>query len=282
MVKNFFSILVIVIFLSFKITGQQIIAAKEIQQNMTMVNDSLYVGKYEISNFDYRKFLNYTQKYHPDLSNKYAIDSLKWLQVMSYCEPLEPLSKYYHRHPTFNNYPVVNIPYEGATAYCDWLAEQYNNDSRRKFKKVKFTLPTEREWVIAAQGGKKEIIYPWGGNYLRNKQGMFMCNFKHVGDGFVVSDSLGNPVFDYKELEKNKSELGERAFYTASVDSFWPNSIGLYNMSGNVAEMTIQKGLTKGGSWNSYGGEITIQYKKFFYEPSPEVGFRIFMKVIER
>ena len=74
----------------------------------------------------------------------------------------------------------------------------------------------------------------------------------------------------------------EKTFYTMPVKSFEPNGIGLYNVCGNVAEMTVSAGYAMGGSWNSYGGEIYPTSIKQYTYPSAEVGFRVFMKIVEQ
>ena len=260
---------------SFK--NKEISIAKAVQQNFAKVNDNLYACKYEVSNLEYRIFLTALRAKDVNMAEKYKVDTAKWVHELRY---QEPMAIYYHSHPAYNSYPVVCISYESAQAYCDWLTEQYNADEKRKFKNVKFVLPTEEEWMMAANGGNKNRMYPWGSYYLRNKTGEFLCNFKHIGDAFIVSDDHGNPKFDDNVIEKVASGLNDASLYTASVKSFWPNAFGIYNMSGNAAEMTMEKGLTKGGSWNSYGGEVTIQSKKTYNQPSPEVGFRVFMKII--
>jgi len=246
--------------------------AKTIQQIMARINDSLYACKYEVSNIEYRNFLADLKTKDATLAEKFKIDSTKWNRGS--------MEQYYHLHPAFNEFPVVNVRYEAAIAYCHWLTEKYNSDPKRKFEKVKFILPTEQEWIEAANSGIKNRMYPWGSYYMRNKNGEFLCNFKHVSDAFIVSDESGKPLINEVGIEKMTSDRNNNAFYTTNVKTFWPNKFGLYNMSGNVAEMTIEQGLTKGGSWNSYGGEVTIQTKKIFREASPEVGFRVFMKII--
>jgi sulfatase modifying factor 1 len=256
--------------------------SKGIEKEIVKVNDTLYAFRCETSNLEYNTFLNALAKKDSALYVKYSIDSTKWLEK----DNNESLAKYYHRHPDFNNYPVLCMSYEGATAYCKWLTDIYSNDPERKFKKIVFVLPSEQEWELAALGNRKNITYPWGTHSLRETrkgawQGSFLANYRHVGDGSIVSDKNGKPVLIRQKTEVEVSGLNDRAFYTAEVKAFYPNSIGIYNQSGNAAEMTIQKGLTKGGSWKSYGGEITIAYKLYFYEPSTEVGFRVFMKVIE-
>jgi formylglycine-generating enzyme required for sulfatase activity len=162
---------------SFNIQQPFLPTAKNIQQVMAKVNDSLYVCKYEVSNLDYRTFLGSLNTTNSVLAEKYKVDSTKWLTELRY---QEPMANYYHLHPAYNNYPVVCISYEAALAYCDWLTEQYNADTKRKFNKVKFVLPSEEEWMVVANGRNKNKMYPWGNYYLRNKTGEFLCNFKRL------------------------------------------------------------------------------------------------------
>ena len=107
----------------------------------------------EVSNWLYRQFLNDLEGNNRREDLKIAqIDSEGWRSHMNYNEPLVEL---YHRHPSYNDYPVVNISYEGATLFCSWLTEKYNSLHGRKFNKVQFTLPNEQEWMHAAKGSKR-------------------------------------------------------------------------------------------------------------------------------
>jgi len=45
--------------------------------------------------------------------------------------------------------------------------------------------------------------------------------------------------------------------------------------------MVAEKNLTKGGSWNSYGAYIQIRAHETYKGPSPQVGFRVFMRVMQ-
>jgi formylglycine-generating enzyme required for sulfatase activity len=77
----------------------------------------------------------------------------------------------------------------------------------------------------------------------------------------------------------------DNADITAPVKSYEPNTFGLYNMSGNVAEMLFEKGKTKGGSWLDSAEAMKIASNgKFaqYSQPCPAIGFRVFMEVLEK
>ena len=99
------------------------------------------------------------------------------------------------------NYPVVHISYEDALAYCKW--------ANRK-------LPTEAQWELAAMGNLKNSIYSWGND--KNK--------------LDKNANTWQGVFPVKNIKKDGFTL------LSPVKSFPPNSIGLYEITGNVWEYT--------------------------------------------
>jgi hypothetical protein len=61
----------------------------------------------------------------------------------------------------------------------------------------------------------------------------------------------------------------------APIKSMYPpNDFGLHNLSGNVSEMIMEKGKSKGGSWFSPANEIQISAINEYSESSCYIGFR--------
>lgn len=238
---------------------------KEVDKSLAKINDNLYASKYEVSNSQYVAFILSLKK--EKQTGKLAIaqiDSSKWLDKLGYNKPFV---SNYHTHAAYKDYPVVNIRQEAAIMFCEWLTNEYNSNPNRKFKKVKFRLPTEQEWMIAAQGGDNSATYPWDGNELKNKKGQYMCNFAITNDGGTeVSVNLKNSIK-----------------FPTSVKSYFPNKFNIYNLSGNIAEMLADNTIVKGGSWLD-SSEFMKIISKQNYDGSAKnsIGFRYFLDVIEK
>lgn len=100
-----------------------------------------------------------------------------------------------------DNYPVVHIAFEDALAYCKWANR---------------SLPTEAQWESAAQGTNENMIFTWG-----NDLNMLNSNANTWQGVFPI---------------KNESKDGFE--YLSPVKSYPPNSIGIFDMTGNVWELT--------------------------------------------
>ena len=249
---------------------------KKIEKKYVKTGDKLYASIFEVTNLQYREFL-YSLKVTGSTADfaLAQIDSMGWKTKKGY---MDPYIEFYHCHPAYNEYPVVNISWEAANLYCKWLTEIYNSYDKRKFKKVIFRLPTKEEWMHAACGGLSDQIsdgYPWGSYYLTNYKGDKMCNYKIIGDQNIHWDTITHDMVIQDDL------WGEGYDIIAPANSYYPNGFGLYCVSGNVGEMISQKGIAKGGSWESPGGDVKINSEEFYSKPCNHIGFRVFMEVIE-
>jgi formylglycine-generating enzyme required for sulfatase activity len=288
------------------------ISPKSLEGRFRPITEKIYAEESEVRNDEYNQFLDYLIKNNlNDLHEKYKFDFSRYEEpafslMSNYSTPRTETKK--NRY--FNHHPAVNISYEAANAYCDWLTQQYNNKAERKYKKVTFRLPTLNEWQIAAAGIKNptswnlndqevevkltpqgsefdmksetkkvslsdpEILYPWFRYFgLRNSP----LNHKNCYLGNFKSEPCDCPG------SKGRKPINADGFATmAPTKAYFPNDIGLYDVVGNVAEMISEEGKACGGSWNQPPSESTIRSVSTYSNPDAAVGFRVFMEVIEQ
>lgn len=241
--------------------------------------NAFYMLEHEVTNFEYRSFLSdlksegKMEDYHNAYPDSTAC-STAWLKIGGF---LEPMAQYYFSHPAYDNYPVVNISKEGAELFCNYLTEYYRELYGESVND--FRLPTKEEWIYAAKGGSSGFIYPWGGNGLRNESGCYLANFRTIGDRNIMKSDNGYLVVPDSLTVNQWGEDG--GYFMVNVDSYTPNHFGLYNMSGNVAELVSNKSVAMGGSWNSAGFDIRVTSEEKFETASPFVGFRPVMSFLK-
>ena len=176
------------------------------------------------------------------------------------------LVTHYGTHPAFPplpTYPVSCISHEGAMLFCRWLTEKMSGDE------WEYILPTTDQWKHAAHGGLIYNTYPMGCPYLTNRNGEPLYNFLRLGEESITKqDGKYVVVINYDPFHYIDN-LPDPA------KSHYPNNYGLYNMSGNVAEMVYERGVAFGGSYLDPGYDIRIDSEKRYDSPSPMIGFRV-------
>lgn len=225
------------------------------------------IQKTEVTNLAYRTFLmdlaiqNEPEKYElakPDLD--------LWIHLPN--GMANQLREHYFSHPAFDNYPVLTISRKGAELYCEWLSSELQKMSTAKKNATTYfvRLPTRTEWTTAASNNGKHSPYAWEGIYLRDYRGVYLANL----------NTWSTAPFSPEE---------DGGTYSVPVTYYSTNSLGLFNMCGNAAEMVYEDLLhklpgTAGGSWMSSPEQIKIsapdQYAGII-TPSPYIGFRVVM-----
>ena len=245
------------------------VAPKSIDKTMKKVKGSLWASSIETSNEQYELFLTDLLKNKEyELLDRCKVLKTDWRTLLPDSMKSYPDAVLFkHGHPDDPKMPVQQITHEAAQRYCAWLTAAYNaSPEKKKFKKVLFRLPTEQEWMDAARAGRKDTPYPWGGYYVRNVKGCYLLNLNAT-----------KPCGDCKD----QRDANDGGYFTVETETYFPNDFGLYNMSGNVAEMIQDAGKSKGGSWQDTEFLNQIPQSKTYTGPGPGLGFRVFMDVIE-
>jgi formylglycine-generating enzyme required for sulfatase activity len=188
--------------------------------------------------------------------------------------------------------PVVQITWEDAAAYCNWLSAQEGLEAAYAVRDGQlapvtplttgYRLPTEAEWSRAARyPGPGPLKYPWGdalpapprsGNFAdESARALVPIVLQGYNDGFPA---------------------------TAQVGSFPPNALGLYDLGGNVAEWVhdaysippAESGVEVDPAGPPPGelhvvlgssflqgsvSELRLSYRDYAVKPRADVGFRI-------
>jgi formylglycine-generating enzyme required for sulfatase activity len=243
---------------------------------VTMQVPAFYISKNEVSNLEYRKFVEAIRlKGDADMLKAIAVDTSVWHLLPGYAE-------HYTTHTAFEGYPVVGISHAAAVLYCQWLTDTYGAG------KIEFRLPSRAEWLQAARGNYTAKAYAWGkshkhGNTLKDKHGDYHCNFfswygvenVHYNDSIKAYElKWFQEPFSWKKLHSN-------FMYTAPKGLFSKNPFGLYHMNGNVAEMVQEPGMAVGGSYRNTGYDVRNESTKVFTKPAGDVGFRPVMVLLK-
>jgi formylglycine-generating enzyme required for sulfatase activity len=239
----------------------------------TLSVQSYYILDHEVTNLEYAEFL--LELTNEKIKDESRVREENW--KTEFKNPLTAYSEHYFSHPAYAGFPVVNITYEGATHYCEWLERKINSALEGKYK-VQVRLPYHVELIRAAVGENLASPYSWKGNYLRNSEGQFLCNFVRLPQERLTTDSTG--AFIIKPSQNANPKEVKYDDVLAPSKSYYPSEFGVYNLNGNAAEMTNERNKAIGGSWRSFGYDVRIQSVKKYEESSCSVGFRPVFTVV--
>ena len=190
--------------------------------------------------------------------------------------------------------PVVNISWDDAARYCNWLSKQdglpaaYREQGGRmqtvRPMTTGYRLPTEAEWayVTRVMGRTAPQRYPWSGSFPPTA---VVGNFADA----QISDTLADVVPGYDDRYRG----------TAPVGSFSAFPAGFHDLGGNVAEWSNdfyalypgeserlvkdpagpesgEHHVVRGSSWR-HGNitELRLSYRDYSREARSDLGFRI-------
>jgi len=221
-----------------------------------------YIGKYEVTNEEYCKFLN---AYGSDKvkSGTYSGETMIYLSNEKYDAKYDwGIHKSGSRWTPASGkekHPVIYVTWFGANEYCKWAGGR---------------LPTEAEWEYAARGGSKSNGYTYSG-----------------------SNTIGNVAwYDENSYDKGSSHTD---YGTHVVGTKKTNELGIYDLSGNVWEWCSDwygsdyyssspsnnpngassgsNRALRGGSWYDDATHCRVAYRYYDYSTNSDYydGFRL-------
>ena len=219
--------------------------------------DGFWIDKHLVDNKQFTEFL-YFQGNLIDNGVTWYDDESEYSLFVNWGDFLKP-------YLGFEDYPVMDISWYGAQAYCEWVGGR---------------LLTEAEWEYAARGPENRI-YPWGNE--------FDCTRGNFSEGKDDEE----PGYSFGESGCDEFEL------TSPVDAHPQGAswVGVLDLAGNVWDWVADWGATpypaglqvnptgpesgtnkiaRGGAWDNYGWEVRTTLRGEFppTERSPAIGFR--------
>jgi sulfatase modifying factor 1 len=237
-------------------------------QHLVTIAYSFAVGIFEVTRDEWAMFVKATGQADPDGCN---IHQAKW--------PNWPTIKGLNWHNTgfaqTGRDPAVCMSWNEAKSYLAWLSTKTGH---------RYRLLSEAEWEYAARAGTATAHY-WG---EKPQDACFYAN---------GSDLTRKETFP----EWNADQPCHDGFvFTSPAGSFRPNAFGLFDMLGNVAEMTedclyysyatspadgsaretgdCKNRVNRGDTWTSTPGELRSAARGFDNATSTRVvdlGFRV-------
>ncbi len=182
------------------------------------------MGKYAVTNQEYKAFVD--DSGHPppganSLGSKYRLWDGKGFP--------EAIARQ----------PVVNVTWDDAQAYCQWLSKKSGTAYR---------LPTEEEWEAAARGGLGGKPYPWG-----DTVDLASAWFGRKWDGPKTMQAV-----DYGKAN------GYGLFGMAGNVWQWTADWYVPTFNGRpVQEELKMYRVIRGGSWANDEGFLKVNYRNF-------------------
>jgi sulfatase modifying factor 1 len=185
--------------------------ADERPAHKVRIRRPFYLDVHEVTIGEFKQFV--AGAHYQTESERDGTGGWGYQPKIQYFEGRKP--EYSWRNPGFkqlDSHPVVNVSWNDAVAFCDWL-------SRKEHKT--YRLPTEAEWEYACRARTTTRF--------------------SVGDDPESLVKVAN-LYDlrtkklFPQWEKYAVAGSDGFEFTAPAGSFQPNKFGLYDMHGNVWE----------------------------------------------
>jgi formylglycine-generating enzyme required for sulfatase activity len=177
-------------------------------QHRVTITHPFYLGTYHVTRGQFRKFVADTA-FKTDSEKAEKPGAWGWDPDKKQFGFNEKYSWQNAGFEQSDEHPVVNVSWNDAVAFCNWL---------RKKEGKTYRLPTEAEWEYACRAGTTTLYY----------NGDDPEGLTKVGN--VADATLKAKFRDWPRTIR----ASDGYVFTAPVGKFNPNAFGLYDMHGNA------------------------------------------------
>lgn len=177
--------------------------------------------------------------------------------VRDYETWLRDAGRVWSNKPSFllgGSHPAAGVSWEDATAFCSWLTQR-DRASKLIPATATYRLPRDTEWSLAV-GLKNE---PGTDPSSRHQSDKTHYPWTPKADDWTPPSRSAN--LDATRIPGTSDSYS----YTAPVNNSIPNSLGLHEMGGNVAEWcedpwpgASEERVIRGGSWLAFDKESLL------------------------
>jgi formylglycine-generating enzyme required for sulfatase activity len=231
-----------------------------------------WISEFEITNEQYLEFLNDSEtsvKLKDGIVkgdyNHDGVDEV-WLKI-------KPASLGYIESnlsvlPANKNYPIIDVSWYGAMAYCRWLSANQTGTYR---------LPTNAEWEFAVRGSQTNDVgiitysrYPWGLDFYED---VYANVFGKSGIDTYTSAGPINQFVLGKTLYGLQDTIGNVAEWC--YDTF--ENYDVFDKTDPFGPETSGPKVYRGGSWGDPSSQLSVSNRSGLdpTNTSPTIGFRI-------